>query len=286
MRLQVTVRKLNMTDRETDRWMDRQDRWGSFQYLWCWAFGAAGDKKTDILQVHLTSAVTSTTVVLSEVDFCLNWIELNILCSIKNIAYMYCIYRMNVHGGHYGLFIITPPPYISAPSLRHHRIYLPHPPHHHYATTVYICPIHHCLYILSGGTTPTVSVYNLGEPNSNNIPSITKTIYSTPPWLGVCTCRVLRKYMNASSSYSVKTKCDGQTDRQTGCVSISPSRAFGAAGDKNTYLPTLGNYHKRYQMYRCDLNVEYEDRCLLDLFRNKTLLQTFGSAGHKIKHYF
>ena len=42
MRFRVTVRKLNVTDRQTDRWMDGR---GALQYLPypSRAFGAAGD---------------------------------------------------------------------------------------------------------------------------------------------------------------------------------------------------------------------------------------------------
>ena len=49
-----------------------------------------------------------------------------------------------------------------------------------------------------------------------NIPSnwISKTIQHTP-WHGARTYKVLRKYINAFSSYSAKTKRDGRTDRQT-----------------------------------------------------------------------
>ena len=51
------------------------------------------------------------------------------------------------------------------------------------------------------------------------------------------TCKVSRKYSNAFSSYSAKTKRDGQTDRRTdgwtGGISISPIPGLGgAAGDK------------------------------------------------------
>ena len=42
------------------------------------------------------------------------------------------------------------------------------------------------------------------------------------------TCKVLRIYINAFSSYSAKTKRDGQTALQ-----YLPSRAFGETGDKN-----------------------------------------------------
>ena len=41
MRFGVTVRKLNVTDRRTDR---RTDRWGALQYIPSRAVGAAGDK--------------------------------------------------------------------------------------------------------------------------------------------------------------------------------------------------------------------------------------------------
>ena len=44
-------------------------------------------------------------------------------------------------------------------------------------------------------------------------------LYSTPLWHGARTCTVLRKYSNAFSSYSAKTKCDRQTNRQ--CCNIS-----------------------------------------------------------------
>ena len=75
-------------------------------------------------------------------------------------------------------------------------------------------------------------------------------LYSTPPWHGAHTCKVSRKYINAFFSYSAKTKRDGQTDRQTdiqmdrqtdgpGALQYLPSRAFGAAGDKNWYIDIL-----------------------------------------------
>ena len=66
-------------------------------------------------------------------------------------------------------------------------------------------------------------------------------LYSTPPWLCARTCKVSRKCINAFSSYSAKTKRDGQTDRQDrrtdrqtdgGALQYLPSRAFCAAGDK------------------------------------------------------
>ena len=50
------------------------------------------------------------------------------------------------------------------------------------------------------------------------------------------TGKVSRKYIKAFSSYSVKTKRDGQTDGWTGGVAImnmSRPRAYGAAGDNN-----------------------------------------------------
>ena len=56
-------------------------------------------------------------------------------------------------------------------------------------------------------------------------------------WHGAHTCKVSRKYINVFSSYSAKTKRDGQTDRRAdrqGHFNIS--RAFGAAGDKNPCL--------------------------------------------------
>ena len=40
-------------------------------------------------------------------------------------------------------------------------------------------------------------------------------LYSTLPWHGARTCKVSSKYINAFSSYSAKTKHDGQTDGQT-----------------------------------------------------------------------
>ena len=49
-----------------------------------------------------------------------------------------------------------------------------------------------------------------------------QTLYSTPPWLDAHTSKVSRKYSNAFWSYSAKTKRDGQTDRRTGGVAISP----------------------------------------------------------------
>ena len=55
-------------------------------------------------------------------------------------------------------------------------------------------------------------------------------LYSTPPCHGACTCKVSRKYINAFSSYSAKTKRDGQTDGWTdgrGPLQYLPSRAFG-----------------------------------------------------------
>ena len=71
-------------------------------------------------------------------------------------------------------------------------------------------------------------------------------LHSTPPppWLDAHTCK--RKYIYAFSSYSAKTKRDGQTDRQTdgeGALQYLPSRAFGAAGDnKRAQLPTSFSY--------------------------------------------
>ena len=59
-------------------------------------------------------------------------------------------------------------------------------------------------------------------------------LYSTPPWHDAHTCKVSRKYINAFSSYSAKTKRDGQTEG--GALQYLPSRAFGAAGDNNTRM--------------------------------------------------
>ena len=42
-----------------------------------------------------------------------------------------------------------------------------------------------------------------------------KKLYSTPPWHGARTWTVSRKYSNACSRYSAKTKRDAQTDGQT-----------------------------------------------------------------------
>ena len=80
--------------------------------------------------------------------------------------------------------------------------------------------------------------------NSNNIPSISK-LYSTPPCNGARTCKVLRKYINAFSSYSAKTKRDGQTDGR-GALQYLPSRAFGAAGDNKCCCDVVNlTYYKR-----------------------------------------
>ena len=57
-------------------------------------------------------------------------------------------------------------------------------------------------------------------------------LYSTPPWHGAHTCKVLRKYSNEFSSYNAKTKRDGH-DRWMGAFQYLPSRAFGATGDNN-----------------------------------------------------
>ena len=60
-------------------------------------------------------------------------------------------------------------------------------------------------------------------------------LHSTPPWHGARTFKVLRKYINVFSSYSVKTKREGRTDRRTdgrGALLYLPSRASGVAGDK------------------------------------------------------
>ena len=84
-------------------------------------------------------------------------------------------------------------------------------------------------------TTPTVSIYYLVKPQTRepiaregagfklskfihkckqhhiNIQKLYRTIL----WHGARTCKVSRKYSNASSRYSAKTKRDGQTDRRT-----------------------------------------------------------------------
>ena len=82
------------------------------------------------------------------------------------------------------------------------------------------------------------SIFKKFLKNSNNIPSISKTIQHTP-WLGARTCKVSRKYSNAFLSYSAKTKRDGQTDGR-GALQYLPSRAFGAAGDKKWHEACLG----------------------------------------------
>ena len=46
MRFRVTVRKINMTDRQTDGRMDGWTDGRGLQYLPSWAFGAAGDTIT------------------------------------------------------------------------------------------------------------------------------------------------------------------------------------------------------------------------------------------------
>ena len=51
MRFLVTVRKLNVTDRQTDGQTDRR---GALQYLPSRAFGAAGDNKYFLLTNHKT----------------------------------------------------------------------------------------------------------------------------------------------------------------------------------------------------------------------------------------
>ena len=80
-----------------------------------------------------------------------------------------------------------------------------------------------------------------------------KKLYSTPPWPGAHTCKVLRKYSYAFLSYSSKTKRDGRMDGctdvqgalqylpspglwrdgRTGGVAISPIPG-PTVGDKNT----------------------------------------------------
>ena len=47
-------------------------------------------------------------------------------------------------------------------------------------------------------------------------------------------CTYLRSFEKIHQCYSVKTKRDGQTDGR-GALQYLPSRAFGAAGDKNVY---------------------------------------------------
>ena len=47
-------------------------------------------------------------------------------------------------------------------------------------------------------------------------------LYSTPPWLGAHTCKVLRKCSNAFLSYSAKTKRDGRIDGR-GALQYLPS---------------------------------------------------------------
>ena len=60
--------------------------------------------------------------------------------------------------------------------------------------------------------------------------------------LGAHTCKVSRKYINALSSYSAKTKHDEQTDGRTdgrtdgGHCNISRPRAYGAAGDNKRHF--------------------------------------------------
>ena len=62
------------------------------------------------------------------------------------------------------------------------------------------------------------------------------TMYTAhPPWHGARTCKVSRKYINAFSSYSAKTKRDGRIDGRTDVLQYLLSRAFGAAGD-NKYI--------------------------------------------------
>ena len=55
------------------------------------------------------------------------------------------------------------------------------------------------------------------------------------------TCKVSRKYSDAFSRYSAKTKRDGQIDRQMGAFQHLPPRAFGTVGDNNTYIDRLQN---------------------------------------------
>ena len=52
MRFRVTVRKLNVTDRQTDRWTDRQmDGGGGHNISRPRAYGAAGDKNISLTLV-------------------------------------------------------------------------------------------------------------------------------------------------------------------------------------------------------------------------------------------
>ena len=76
------------------------------------------------------------------------------------------------------------------------------------------------------------------DENMNNIPSISKIIQHTPPWLGARTCKVSRKYSNINAFlsliYNAKTKRDGRTDRQMdkqtdgGRCNIYRPRPYGA----------------------------------------------------------
>ena len=75
------------------------------------------------------------------------------------------------------------------------------------------------------------SIFKKFIKNSNNIPSISKTIqhtpmtWCTPPWLGARTCKVSRKYSNAFLVTVRKLNVtDGQTD--AGRCNISRPRYF------------------------------------------------------------
>ena len=59
--------------------------------------------------------------------------------------------------------------------------------------------------------------------------------------------KIKKKYINAFSSYSAKTKRDGRTDRQY-CIAISPVPGLRRGGDNNlllryTYSHLTENYH-------------------------------------------
>ena len=67
----------------------------------------------------------------------------------------------------------------------------------------------------------------------SNIQSISKNIQQ-PILHGTRKCKILRKYSsNACSSYSAKTKREGQTGGRV-AFQYLPSRAFGVAGYNNT----------------------------------------------------
>ena len=61
-----------------------------------------------------------------------------------------------------------------------------------------------------------MSIFKKFIKNSNNIPLISKTIQHTPmTWCTYLQSFAKQKYINAFSSYSAKTKRDGQTDGWT-----------------------------------------------------------------------